>query len=106
MMMSLLLSFGMFSACSNDDDVIVPEQQIPELETAARGSDTQLPDAADFIREIIATGYIRLYDNGGVWFVNAPLPEPETGVIYYDGGICYFISSKGSITNGRSCIRG
>ena len=91
MMMSLLLSFGMFSACSNDDDVNVPEQQVPGLETAARGSDMQLPDAADLIKEITATGYIRPYDNEGFWFVNAPLPEPEPGVVYFDGGICYFM---------------
>ena len=88
--MLLMMAGTVMMSCSNDDEVINPEQQKVEEEAAARGSETQLPDASAFIKEITDTGYILSYGDEGVWYVDTPLPE-EPGVIYIDGGICYFM---------------
>lgn len=88
--MSLMMAGTVMMSCSNDDKLVIPEQQNAEEETTVRGSETQLPDATAFIKEITDTGYILSYDDEGFWYVDTPLPE-EPGVIYIDGGICYFM---------------
>ena len=86
----LLMAGTVTTACSSDDDVITPTEQTAELDAATKGDGTQLPDAADFIKTVSDTGYVHSYFDEGFWYVKASLPE-EPGVIYYDGGICYFI---------------
>ena len=88
--MLLMMAGTVMMSCSNDDEVINPEQQNAEEETAARGSETQLPDASAFIKEVTDTGYILSYGDEGFWYVDTPLPV-EPGVTYIDGGICYFM---------------
>lgn len=88
--MLMLITGTVMMSCSNDDEVINPEQQNAEKDTAARGSETKLPDAANYIKGITETGVLRLYGEEDFWYVDTPLPE-EPGVIYYDGGICYFM---------------
>ena len=86
----LLMAGTVTTACSSDDDVITPTEQTAELDAATKGDGTQLPDAADFIKTVSDTGYVHSYFDEGFWYVKASLPE-EPGVIYYDGGICYFM---------------
>lgn len=86
----LLMAGTVTTACSSDDDVITPTEQTAELDAATKGDGTQLPNAADFIKTVSDTGYVHSYFDEGFWYVKASLPE-EPGVIYYDGGICYFM---------------
>ena len=86
----LLMAGTVTTACSSDDDVITPTEQTEEQDAATKGDGTQLPDAADFIKTVSDTGHVHCYFDEGFWYVKASLPE-EPGVIYYDGGICYFM---------------
>ena len=56
-LMSVLLSIGMFSACSSDDDVVTPE--VPETTSH---STRQLPKQADFIKTMTDIGYLKRRD--------------------------------------------
>ena len=88
---AMLMMAGMvMTACSSDDDVITPTEQTAEQDADTKGDGTQLPDAADFIKTVSDTGYVHSYFDEGFWYVKASLPA-EPGVLYYDGGICYFM---------------
>lgn len=80
----MLISFGMFGSCGNDDNATIP--LVPETGQETR----QMPKQEDFIKTVTEIGYIRYdpYDN--TWIIDVPTPVPP-GEVLIDGGTFYYL---------------
>ena len=80
----LMLAGAVMMACSNDNDVAIPE--VPETGHRLR----ELPKQADFIKTVTETGYINCDTRDNTWIIDVPLPVAH-GKIFIDGGIFYYL---------------
>ena len=89
--MLLMMAGTVMMACTSDNEVIVPEEQVPEDETTAKGEETTLPDASDFIKVVSDTGYMSYDADEEFWYVDTPLASPDPNVVMIDGGTAYYM---------------
>lgn len=80
----MLISFGMFGSCDNDDNAIIPV--VPESGQETR----QMPKQADFIKTVTEIGYITCDPDDNTWIIDVPTPVPP-GEVLIDGGTFYYL---------------
>lgn len=80
----MLISFGMFSACGNDDNATIP--LVPETGQETR----QMPKQEDFIKTVTEIGYITCDPEDNTWIIDVPTPVPP-GEVLIDGGTFYYL---------------
>lgn len=86
----MLMAGTVMTACSSDDEVIAAVEKEAGQDVVTKGGEALLPNAADFVKVVADTGYLRYNSDEGFWCIDASLPEIP-GAVYVDGGICYFM---------------
>lgn len=76
LIMGVLLSTGMFCACSSDDDIF---------------EDSFVPQTEDYIGRVYEkTGYVYYDSVEESWYINIKLPPLPNGAAYFDSAIFYY----------------
>ena len=76
LIMVVLLSAGMFSACSSDDDTF---------------DDSFVPQTEDYIGRVYEkTGYVYYDSVEESWYIDIKLPPLPDGAAYFDSAILYY----------------
>lgn len=82
--LGMLLSYGLFCACINDDNAVIPE--VPENGQGMH----QQPKQSDFIKTVTEIGYITCDTEDNTWIIDVPLPVAP-GETLIDGGTFYYL---------------
>lgn len=76
LIMGVLLSTGMFCACSSDADIF---------------EDSFVPQTEDYIGRVYEkTGYVYYDSVEESWYINIKLPPLPNGAAYFDSAIFYY----------------
>ena len=83
--LGMLISFGMFSACDNDDNAVT--RVVPETGQVTR----QLPKQADFIKTVTEIGYIKCDPEDNTWTIDVPFHVQPGEILIDEAGTFYYL---------------